>query len=517
MKIKTDPAGIYAEYNSGVSYNQSIDLYENVKTNNEFMNGDQWADVTAPDLDKPVFNELKRAKNYYLSQLISDDIGISVDIKKGVEPEFDAIVPYVIKSEVDHVLEQSRFRLKNRIMVGNAITDGDGCMFFRFDAGARTGFDYKGAIDVEVIDNTNVMFGNPSTPDVQSQPYILVVYRRQIEEVKDEAVENKQDPNKITADDDQYLQIDGTDDNIYTTVVLKLWKDTDGLVNYTKICKNAVVKPPTKLGYYLYPVTFLNWERVKNSYHGVSPITENIPQQIYINKIYAMAMRFTQTQAFPKILYDSVKLPQGYDNKIGKAIGINGNPNEAILSAFRGADMSGDIPNLISSVTGQMREDMGIYDAALGAEKAENSSAIMMLQKAASAMLEIQKKDIYAVTEDAIRIIVDMMRVHYGKRIVIIKDLEGEARTVEFDFSILDQYVFGLNIEIGATSYWSEIMQIQTLDRMMQMGILDPVSALEATPSGALRNKDQITERLKQLRDQQIQQQIQMGVPNENM
>ena len=56
MKIKTDPAGIFGEYNRGVAYNTGIELYETVERNENFYNDKQWEGVNAPDIDKPVFN-----------------------------------------------------------------------------------------------------------------------------------------------------------------------------------------------------------------------------------------------------------------------------------------------------------------------------------------------------------------------------------------------------------------------------------------------------------------------------
>ena len=511
--MKTSPTEIYNEYSNGIEYNTSVGLYDTVLRNNKFYNGDQWGEVNAPDLDKPVFNILKLAVNYDLTQLISDDFAISVEIKKGINDETDAILPYVIKAEVDHVIEQAKIKLKNRTMLKNCIVDGDGCHFIRFDSKAYTGFDFKGAIDVEVIDNTNVIFGKPNEPDPQKQPYILIVYRRLTDSVQEEAKENKQ-TGEIKPDDPEYYPIQGTNSNKYTTVILKMWKE-NGLVCYTKVTKDAVVKPITKPGYRLYPVPYMTWERVKNSYHGMSPLSAVINNQKFINKLYAMAMMFTQKMAFPKLLYDMNKLPQGWDNKIGKAIGVNGNPNDAIFANFASADMSASVPNLIMSTIEQTKQMLGVHDTALG--QADNvsrtaSSTVMMLQKAASSQLEVQRLDFKSFIEDEIRIIVDMMRVHYGKRPVVLSDMDGSTRIVDFDFRDLEKYVFNLNIEIGSSAYWDEIMQNQTLNNMMQMGILDPVAAITAVPSGALRNKDQIIEHIKTLQEQAIQ-----GVPNENM
>ena len=71
------PGGIYDEYQQGVSYNYNIDLYDKVRKNESFFIGNQWEGVDAPDLDKPVFNVLKRVCNMFISQIVSDDITAS--------------------------------------------------------------------------------------------------------------------------------------------------------------------------------------------------------------------------------------------------------------------------------------------------------------------------------------------------------------------------------------------------------------------------------------------------------
>ena len=39
---------------------------------------------------------------------------------------------------------------------------------------------------MELVDGINVMFGNPNTPDVESQPYILIVGRAPVESLRGE-------------------------------------------------------------------------------------------------------------------------------------------------------------------------------------------------------------------------------------------------------------------------------------------------------------------------------------------
>ena len=44
----------------------------------------------------------------------------------------------------------------------------------------------------------------------------------------------------------------------------------------------------------------MSWESVKNSYHGVSPITGKIENQIFINKIYANVDGVSETVCIPE-------------------------------------------------------------------------------------------------------------------------------------------------------------------------------------------------------------------------
>ena len=65
--IKSDPRGVWAEYQRGVEYNNSIDLYETVRVNRNFYLGRQWEGLNAPDLPKPVMNVMKRVVSYQTS------------------------------------------------------------------------------------------------------------------------------------------------------------------------------------------------------------------------------------------------------------------------------------------------------------------------------------------------------------------------------------------------------------------------------------------------------------------
>lgn len=519
-EYKADPQKIWNEYSSGKTYKTNIGLYDTVQRNNDFFNDKQWEGVRAPDLDKPVFNILKPVVNYYTAMLISDDIAVNVEMMSGFSsqneaidmkisgngPEetsiasfgMDEIVPKVIAREVETIMEQANVKTKNRRMIRNCAVDGDACFYMWFDPNVETGFEYKGAVKVDIVDNTNVYFGNPSETDVQEQPYIIIAYRRLLDDVKQEASENGLPVDEIVSDEDPtYANEQKDTETQYTTVLLKLWKEK-GIVHFCKTTEKAVVKKETNTELKMYPITWMSWEQTKNSYHGVSPITGKINNQIFVNKIYALSMRFVANNAFPKVVYDRTKLPQGWNNDVNKAIGVAGDPNTAILSGFRAPDMSQDAMNVGSKVMQDTKDLMGASDAALGNVKPDNTSAIIAVQKAAGLPLDIQRMEFHNFVESYVRIFIEMMRVYYGERNIFISSEKTGSMTGEFDFSKLDKYAYNLNIDIGAGSYWSELMQVQTLDNLMANGIIpDALTYLELIPDGYVKNKQLVMDRIK--------------------
>ena len=519
MKIKKEPNEIWREYQRGVSYNQNINLYETVEKNNNFYHGKQWEGLKAPKLIKPVYNFIKEAVNLYRATLASDRIGFDIRTVNPVNPPTeeniangvitDDKIPQILEDAVNEVFEGANLRFLNREAIGNCAVDGDTCMYFYFDPDEDTGFDYKGKIKAEVIDNTNVLFGNPSDKTVEVQPYIIIAYRRLVCDVKDEAEENGLPTDIIQADDETlYMNTNFDSDNRYVTVLLKLWKEK-GTVHLKKVTKNAVIKQEVDTELKKYPLCYMSWEPIKNSYHGVSAITAQIPNQIYVNKMLAMVMEYTQKMAFPKILFDQSKIKsEAITNEIGKAIGVVGNPQEAFFTSFQGADMSSQVMQVVEFTISKTKEHMGAYDAALGNVNPDNTSAIIATQQAAAAPLDIQRMTFYNFVESYIRIIIDFMRINYGRRWVHIDDVP-----VEFDFSQLGKYVYNLNIEIGKSNYWSEVNQQATLDSIMQMRLFEnPQTAklyINIIPDELLGNKK--TEMLKELdkaiEDMQMQQQ----------
>ncbi len=505
MKIKKAPEEIWKEYSDGVGYKTRLNLFETVEENEDFYNDKQWEGVIAPDLVKPVFNFLKPAVNYYIAMLISDDIAVNVEILNA-NPDAPADVETaqkVISQEIENVIEQAGVKNKNRKSIRNCAVDGDCCIYWWFDTESETDTKNTGAIKADLIDNTDVFFGNPSTGEAEGQPYIILRYKKLTEDVKDEAEENGEDPEEITPDiESTFINSNDDLDNDYTTVLLKMWKE-EKEVHIIKVTRDAVVMSERNTGYRRYPLSYWSWEAVKNSCHGVSPITGKIENQRFVNKLFAMSMVFTEQMAFPKMLYDKTKLRDGWKPGVNQQIGVVGNPQDAMLASFSSRDMNQSAPNMIDATIKYSKELMGANDSALGNIKPDNTSAIIAVQKAAGMQLDLQRMDFYDYVESGVRVMIDIMRLNYGPRNVLVTDNDGNRGIENFDFNGLSEYAMNLNIDIGQGSYWSELMQIQTLDNMMEKQIIpDRLTYLESLPDGYVKNKQDIINKIKELQAQ---------------
>lgn len=382
-------------------------------------------------------------------------------------------------------------------MLRNAAVDGDGCFFFYYDNEIED-------IAIELTDNTKVLFGNPHNDDVQTQDRIIVVQRLTLEKVKRLAKAygvDKDEIENLNPDHERYYGEEEDFEDELVTVLTRFWKE-DGEIHYVKCTKTVMLKEDTNTGYHLYPIAWMPWESVKSSYHGQSCITGLIPNQIFVNKLLAMSMVHHKTMAFPKIVYDKTKFPDGWDNGVGRAIGVVGGVNDAVMQSTKPSDMSQQALSLVDKTIEYSKELMGASDAALGDIKPENTSAIIATQKASAAPLELQRQSYYQFWEDCVNIMLEIMRVNYGQRTVSVNMYnqfgEEEKTLYEFDFDAQDYKEMKLMVDIGASAYWSEIAQAQTADGLLINGVFtDPVMYLEALPDHVVKNKNKLIAKLR--------------------
>ena len=535
-KIKKEPREIWDEYQKGREYKQAIHLYDTVKMNENFYVGNQWEGVNAPDLPKPTLNILRRVVAFMCSTLVSDDIAISFE-PHDADDDSKKIVASAMESMINRVMESTKFKPKLRLCTRNAAVDGDMCMYLRFDPTVETGEVAKGDIRCEIIENINVMFGNPYTSEVEGQPYFILAQRKTVGELKDEAEENNISESQtmlITSDSDEE-QMEKGDTDALATKLIKLWME-NGRLWVCESVRDVYISKPKETPLTMYPLCWMTWEDVKSSCHGQAAITGVIPNQIEINRIIACIVRSVHMNAFPKLVVDGKKI-KNWSDKPGvviKSDSLGVSRIQDAVMAIRGGDVSPQAMELVSTLINLTRDFLGANDSVLGNIRPDNAAAIIATQQSATMPLQLQKLKMYQFVEDFARICVDIMHGYYGQRETYLDDpieitakdemgnplideagkpvVEKIKRTV-VDYGQYDAMNYHLNVDVGESSYFSELMQQQTMDNLLAQGLVaDLVTYLESTPRKYVRNKGKLVADLKKQQEQmRLQQQTVMG------
>ena len=508
-------------YEAGVRYNQAMygddkNYYDVIDTNIAFANGDQWRNVQADGLPKPVFNIIKRVKQFKIASLKADNITISMEPMEYRPQTNDLIMQQKVNNtdlanaEIKNVLENINFDAISRELLEDGFDTGDWCLHWYFDMDEQpfkqTNPDVKGIVVAEIIDSTNVLFGNPNTPKVEKQPYIILVGRDLVKNLKEEAKKNGKKDDAIKPDSDTDYQMgdngkveneaEGYEKALY---IIKYYKE-NGKIYANKSVKGQYIyeKKDTKLS--RYPVAFKNWDKVKGSYHGRAETTGIIPNQIAINKMFAMVIYHLMLTAFPTAVYDADRI-EGWTNEIGAQIpvtNLQGDSIRNIAGYLEPATMSGQIMQAIELAMQYTKETLGVGDASLGNVTMNNATAIIAIQKSAAVPLENVKAAFYEFVEDCGKIIIDMMASYYGIR-PVVKQGHNNERTVEmFNFGILKDMWLNIKIDVGNSSYFSEVASVQTLDNLLNNGMIEFVEYLRRIPDEIIPNKQELINSIEQ-------------------
>ncbi len=488
----------------GREYNRSLGFYETVDRNERFWRGDQWNGIKGKGLPTPVFNIFKRVVGYFVSNLMSSKISLKIDaegigaiVKKNVREELDTACS-TLTSYLNYRFEKDNISSLLYDGVKDAALSGDMFLYVWWDGEKNTSQSYKGDFSTKLLDGTNVFFGDVNTPDVQSQPYIIISGRELVERLREEAEKNgvdERDIRKIVPDadslweagDEGKRELTGTK----TGFIIKLWRE-NGTVHYRKSTKNCTVTKDIDTHLSLYPIVLMNWDRTKNSYHGTSVASSLIENQVYINKAFAMVMKHMINVSFSKVVYNA-NLIDEWTNGVGEAIAVNGPVDNVAATLDPGAMQPGflDVINMTMSMT---RELMGATDAALGNVEATNTSAIIALQESSAVPLQIQKRALYTAVEQLALIWIDYILHYYdGYRMMIWREKEG-LRSGKLPLSSLSDAVFSCNVSAGMSSYWSEVASCATLDTLLKNGLITLEQYLERIPDGYISRREELLE-----------------------
>lgn len=503
MKQTMSPEKVQQEYARAVAFNSGINLYDTVRNNENFFIGKQWEGVQANGLPTPVFNFLKRVVLFSVASVSTDNLKLyaspipSSSGRRKLELE---LITEILNSQFQAVFEQNKMPSLVREFARNAAVDGDGCTYSYWDEDLDTGQEARGGIRTEVLYNTQVHFGNPNSRELQSQPWITISRRMLLSEARRRAKKYGGNPEGVQADAKETTESGGLDQlgGEKVTVLLRLWRDEDsGTIHAYECTQTAELRPEWDLGIDLYPITWMSWDYIQDCYHGQAMITGLIPNQIFVNKLFAMSMISLMTTAYPKVIYDKTRIKK-WDNRVGAAIGMTGGDVSTAAKIVDPATISPQISQFIDLAISYTQKFLGASDVALGDTRPDNTSAIIALQRASSVPMELTKQDLLQSIEDLGRVYLQFMERYYGYRWVeVTNPVTQEKELVTFDFSKLGQVPMAINLDVGAASYWSEIATMQTMDNLLMQNKIGVIEYLERVPSGMITDKERLIDALR--------------------
>jgi hypothetical protein len=509
-------------YEAGVRYNNRLEpnYYDTVTANQEFFSGNQWRNLQVEKLPQPVFNIIKRIITFQVASLTSSKTKLHFEpLTHSEMPEGELDPADIANAQVQNLLEKFKMDFKIKDALFDAAITGDACGHFYFDMSkkpfGKAFSDIKGEICMELVDGPNVHFGNANNSNVEGQPYIIISGRDMVANLKEEAKRHakyKGDPEGINSDlnyeeqtadagkiEVEEIDIEG-DSSGKALYIIVYRKGKNGTITASKSVENAYIYKDVDTGLSRYPIAWLNWEKQKNQYHGRAMCTGMLPNQIFINRMFAMVMYHLMMTAFPKGVYNADMIAE-WTNEIGTAIPVYGMGAEQNIKNIAGylepSNMSTQITQAIELAMEYTKETLGVSDAALGQIDPKNTSAIIAVQKSSAIPLENPKANLYEWIEDIGHILFDMMGTYYGNRPVIM-DIEGQKQRVDFDFSQFNDQWFNISADVGESSYWSEIAAMQTMDNLLTQQRIEFIDYLERIPDELIPRKAELISKIKE-------------------
>jgi hypothetical protein len=540
------------KYQYGMEYQSKISLLPKIDKNERFYSGDHWRGIKANKLPTPILNVTKRIIDWKVAQVMSDLLKMrftAEGVSDVAEDEQSVLYREIAKlfSEYSETLWENlkMDSMNEKGLLKSAIGCSMVSYWYWYDK-IDNGDGQMGNIMGELVNACNYFPGDPNNPEINNayepvQPYIILSFRQQVEDVKTEAKKHgatKEQLDLITADDETKNQagdrakneIDGDDGKCI--VLLHMWKepeevpvidpvtgvqafDEDGKpvtkivwhIMAEKSTRNVVVRKKWDTGLHRYPVALMNWYEREGDAYGEAEATSLVPNNIMINKYAAMVALWVQTHGFPKVLFDRTRIGE-WSTDFTKAIPVNGVDAGGVGGAamyMQPAQLSAAVMNFIEWFISITKDMAGANESALGEATPTNTSAIVVNSKNAVVPLSSIKRRFYQYVEDIGLIWLDFWTSKYTDYPVRNLPVQRDGMTVieQIDTSILKDIKLKLKVEVGPANLWSEAAEIQTLDNLLSQQMITFIEYLERQPNGVIPGREGLLEARKSAKAQQ--------------
>lgn len=513
-EFKTD---VWKDFEKGRDYNRLKNVYTDTDRNYDYYYGNQAKYLNIGKETPVVLNIIKSIVKYKLGVVNSNAYAIVYNpnfYNSDSEAKLLEELCKVLSKHSNKIWELQQVGDKIREAVKDACINDEGILHNYFD-------NDKQEVAVEVIDKNNIYYGNENDSDIQSQPYIIISYRKPVSQVREYArgLGISQDKIELITTDEETLEQAGYDSttdevNPMCLVLLKYYKE-NGTIHYTRAVKSVTLEEniDTQMG--LYPVAHMVWEKVKGSSRGMGAVRNVISNQIEINKIATRRALSVKLSAFPKLAVNTEFITNSDAlEKVGSTIKLKGGASlEDVRKAvgyLNPASMSADAKNLQDDLQNNTKDLEGAGDVATGSVDPTQASgkAILAVQQATQQPLNEQVNTYKTFTEDEARIWYDMWKAYKvdGMQVMYEQD-DGQGGTVEvpgtFTYELLQQLDANIKVDITPKSPYDRFAQEQSIESLMMNGQITFEEYVEALPEDSVMPKYVLENILKKRKEKQ--------------
>ena len=479
---------IWQLYERGRNYMRMMNMFTDTDRNYRFYNGNQWEGAKIDGIEQAQYNIIETIVDYKTSVINENLWGINYSSENFENREFRKTAERtceLLNKKASKVWEKDNMDLKVREASDDACINDEAVIYVNYDE------DTQNPIN-EVLSKNDVQYGNENSPDIQTQPYIIIKQRLPLINVEEMAKAEGVSEEKIeliAVDSDNFEEAGDTakyeKDNM-CTVITKLWKE-NGTVHFAKSVKYVVIKEDTDTKLTLYPVSHFCWKKKKGSARGEGEVRYLIPNQIELNKTLARMLLAVKQSSYPQkvVNMDKIQNPSAV-NKIGGIIRTkNGTTVEDVHKIFgniQPAQMSGDVQTLITnliSITRELKNASNIATGNIDPEKA-SGKAILAIQQASQQPLVKQLSSLKTFIEDLARIWLDMWVTYTPNGITLEETTvdqqtnEEYTRLIEVPATVMEQLQADVKVDITPKSAFDKYAQELSLENLLKAGYFSP-------------------------------------------
>lgn len=474
-------------FEKGKSFMRRMNMFTDTDKNYRMYSGNQWEGAKIEGIEQAQYNFIETIVNYKVSTINQNLWGINYSSENFEDREFRKTAEETCKllnKKASKVWEKDSMDFKVREVSEDSAVNDEGVMYVNYDIDTQEPLN-------EIINKTDIQYGNENSSDIQSQPYIIISQRKSVIEIQNlarkERVSEEQIKN-IKGDSDYFEEAGESakyEKDNKCTLITKMWKE-EGKVKFVKSTKYVVVKKESNSGLSLYPVAHYPWKTKKGSARGEGEVRYLIPNQLELNKTLARMLLSVKQNAYPTkvVAIDKISNPNAI-NQVGGTIKARGQSVDDVNKVFTTiapAQMSTDVSKTINDLISITRELKNSSDIATGGVNPTEASgkAILAVQQASQQPMTKQLTGLKIFIEDLARIWLDMW-VTYSQDGMKLEEEKTDPTTgeeyvelVDIPSSVLENLKGTVKVDITPKSSYDKYARELTLENFLKAGYFNP-------------------------------------------